>query len=235
MIINPVNRKKLSAQIFVELQKFFSEANFQPGERLPSERDLAAALEVSRNSLREAFRVLEILGLIEVIPGSGTYIKKVNDDTILPLAMALSIENNSLEELMEVRLILESSGANLAAQRRNAQDLAQMEKALEEMQASIRNIKNWVKADIRFHYLIAKAASNSLLLRLYRTIADSLAESVDLAVHERIKSDQLALSTLDEHVQIYEEIKAQNGQSANEKMLRHLSGALEEIHKTIQD
>lgn len=234
MIINPVNRKKLSSQIFIELQTYFNEANLKPGQRLPSERDLAAALGVSRNSLREAFRVLEILGLIEVIPGSGTYIKKINDDTILPLAMALSIENNSLVELMEVRLILESSGANLAAQRRTEDDLKQMKKALQEMEQSIRDINNWVKADIRFHYLIAKAANNSLLLRLYRTIADSLAQSVDLAVHERIKSDKLALSTLNEHIEIFQEIEGQNGSAANEKMLRHLSGALEEIQKTIK-
>lgn len=231
MIVNPIKRQKISSQIFLELQKYFSEANLKPGDRLPSERDLAAALKVSRNSLREAFRVSEILGLIEIIPGSGTYITKVNDDTILPLAMALSIQNNSIEELMEIRLILESTGANLAAQRRDEQDLIQLKKALDEMRASIRNIKDWVKADILFHCLIAKAARNSLLLRLYNTIVDSLAESVSIAVKERITSDQRALDTLEEHIQIYEQIKLQNGHIASAKMLQHLAGAIEEIKK----
>lgn len=73
MVISPINRQKLSSQIYIKLQKYLSEANFNPGDRLPSERELASSLNVSRNSLREAFRVLEILGLIEIIPGSGTY------------------------------------------------------------------------------------------------------------------------------------------------------------------
>lgn len=231
MLVKPINRQKISSQIFVELQKYFNDANLQPGDRLPSERELAADLNVSRNSLREAFRVSEILGLIEIVPGSGTYIKKVHDETILPLAMALSIQNTSVEELMEIRLILECSVANLAAQRRDEQDLNQIEGTLKEMESSVKNIKNWVKADLLFHCLIAKAAKNSFLLRLYNTIMESMAESVDLAVRNRITSDQRAYDTLAEHVRIYEQIKVQNGSLASAQMFSHLSGAIEEIKK----
>jgi len=229
MVVSPINRQKLSSQIYIELQNYLSTADLNPGDRLPSERELAAALNVSRNSLREAFRVLEILGLIEIIPGSGTYIKKVNSDTILPLAMALSVENNSLQEIMEVRLILECSGAKLAAERRTEQDLIHIQKTLEEMKDAVGNTKNWLDADMRFHYLVVKAANNSLLLRLYYTIADSLTEAMDIAACTRFKSEKQALETLDEHINIYSHIKSQNIEMAQQTMLLHLSGVSKEI------
>lgn len=144
--------------------------------------------------------------------------------------MALSIENNSIEELMEVRLILERSSASLAAIRRDEQDLIQMENTLEEMK-SFNNINEFIKADIRFHYLIAKAAKNSLLLRLYSTIADSMAKAVNLAANKRITSEQLALSTFEEHKDIYKQIKTQNPKMADKKMSEHLAGSLKELQK----
>jgi len=230
MVISPINRQKLSAQIFHKLQEYLLEAKFKPGDRLPSERDLALALNVSRNSLREAFRVLEILGLIEIIPGSGTYIKQVNDTTILPLAMALSVENNSLQETMEVRIVLESYGAKMAAQKRSTEDLAQIQKALEEMQSSIiNNMKNWLKADMRFHYLIVKSTNNSLLLRLYCTLTDSLFKAMDLAATTRFKSKQEALDTLQEHITIFNHIKNQEIEMAEKTMFQHLFGVYQEI------
>ena len=232
-MLSPINRQKVSSQIFIELQKYFNQSQLEPGDRLPSERELAGLLNVSRNSLREAFRVLEILGLIEIIPGSGTYVKKISDDTILPLAIALSVENNSIVELMEVRQILESSGASIAAQRRDQQDIQQLKTTLNEMENSVNNLKNWVQADIRFHYLIAKSTKNSLLLRLYRTIADSLAESIEIAVKKRFESTKNPLDTFREHFEIYEAIVNQNSDLAQHAMCSHLIGATEEVEKAI--
>lgn len=229
MLLTPINRQKLSSQIFIQLQQYLSEANLNSGDRLPSERELAASLNVSRNSLREAFRVLEILGLIEIIPGSGTYIKKVNNDTIIPLAMALSIENNSIREIMEVRVVFECSGAKLAAQKRTPEDLLHIQKTLEEMKTSIGDVKTWLKADMRFHYLVVKASSNSLLLRLYYTIADSLSKAMGVVANTRFKSEQGALDTLEEHIAIYNHIKDQNSEMAEKAMLKHLLGVLNEI------
>src|SRR5690606_7409542 len=104
-----------------------------PGDRLPSERDLADQLQVSRASLREALRALEIAGIVAAKQGGGTYIREVFDDGILsPLSMVLDASTDLVGDLWEVRSIFEPAIASRAAIRAQPDDIASLEKIVEQ-------------------------------------------------------------------------------------------------------
>lgn len=229
MVFQQVRHKKVYNEVFIQLQELFEKGIFKPGDRLPSERELAEMINVSRNSLREAFKVLEILGLIDIIPGSGTYVKKTKDDIILPLAISLSVEQNSMIELMETRQILETQCAKLAAERADDTDLEKMQHILLEMERSINSPKGWIQADIHFHYLVAKAAKNKLCLRLLLTLTEHIFETLTVVRARRFTNNERAQATVLEHIEIFKAIQAKDARLAAILMDQHIAKAAAEI------
>ena len=119
----PIKTKKIYEEIVEQLRELISTGTFNPGDKLPSERDMAQMLGVSRASVREAVVALQAMGVLDVKPGEGTFVSaSMNSEMIEPLALVLSVERNPLAQLMEVRRILEAEAAALAAQRATEQD-----------------------------------------------------------------------------------------------------------------
>jgi len=229
MVYRPIPHKKLYTDIFQQLQELFETGALKPGERLPSERDLADTLQVSRNSLREAFKVLEMLGLISIIPGSGTYVRESKDNIILPLALSLSVEQNSMLEILEVRQLIETHCARLAASRGNDYDIKEIEKALLDLKNAVHEPSTWIHADLRFHYQVAKAAKNLLLLRLLLTFTEHMSQTIALILNRRFTSEEGAQCTLQEHINIFEAIKDRQPEQAADRMYLHIGNSINDI------
>lgn len=142
-----------------------------PGGRLPSERDLAKNFGVARSSLRQALKVLEIMGVITQKVGDGSYLNKDASLVLsVPMEFLFLLDGISLHELAEMRLMMEPALAGSAAQRANSDDIALLRQSITDLQASRRNPEHMVSADLLFHKAVAKASGNRLSERLFHII-----------------------------------------------------------------
>jgi GntR family transcriptional repressor for pyruvate dehydrogenase complex len=172
-MLEPIKRTTLREEAAEQIRALIAEGPMRPGDRLPSERDLVVKLAVSRTTIREALRSLEIRGLLEVRPGEGAFVRELPLEALIdPLASTLH-NRRSLLELLEVRRNLEPGIAALAAQRAQAGDIDEMKLLLVEIEQRLENRRYdaAVKSIIAFHRVITRATGNRLIQRLMDTIS----------------------------------------------------------------
>jgi GntR family transcriptional repressor for pyruvate dehydrogenase complex len=221
-MLEPVKRTRLSEEAADQIRALIADAQMRPGARLPSERALVAKLAVSRSSVREALRSLEIMGLLDVRPGEGAFVREVPVETALdPLASRL-LSRKGLLELLEVRQMLEPQITALAAQRAQPADIQEMQHILEEIERRLERLRydDAVKSIILFHRAITKATGNLLMQRLINTIAGLLSESMK----ETLRIPGRPAHSLDGHRQILAAIQAHDAAAAQAAMSRHIKG-----------
>jgi GntR family transcriptional repressor for pyruvate dehydrogenase complex len=128
--LKPINPKRISDQVFDQLRELIFRGDFQPGDKIMTERELAQALNVSRNSVREAINKLVTLRFLEQRQGQGTFVRSMDETVKIPLATVMETQDASLIDLLEMRMGIECNAASLAAQRANPTDLEAIEKAI---------------------------------------------------------------------------------------------------------
>lgn len=230
MRLEKVKPHRVYEDVLSQISKLMAEGNLSPGDRLMGEREMATALGVSRTTLREALRTLELLGLVEIKHGDGTFIidHQINQ-IITPLALALSVVPNSMEELWETRICLEVECAGHAAERITDKQQEYMDNILEELKANVNDPKLYGRADLRFHNIIAQVSQNSVLARLMQTFTRHINQIMQTAYQGRFYHDENYLQyTLDHHIKIYESIKGKDVENARKMMREHLNAGLEE-------
>uniref|UniRef100_A0A2A3JX54 GntR family transcriptional regulator n=2 Tax=Alloyangia mangrovi TaxID=1779329 RepID=A0A2A3JX54_9RHOB len=165
-----------SRQIMDALARYIEQRNLQPGDRLPPERELTAALKVGRSSIREAVSQLSALGIVEARIGSGTYLlRKISADTVyMPLSVSADGLAEALLMTLEVRRGIEIEASIAAARRRTEADIVRMRDALEEMERTHHREGGSGKADFAFHMSIYDAAHNPLFRQLLEQMRDIL-------------------------------------------------------------
>ena len=232
MIIKPIKTQKIYEQIVDQIGQLVAEGHLKPGDRLPSERELVERFQVSRASIREAISALEMMGLIEVRSGEGTYIRQVNIDSVIaPLAWMLFIEKDTDLELYEARKILEVQAAGLAAERAEEDEINDMFEALEIMRIDLENHRLGEDADHHFHYAIARATHNKILFRLMNTISDTMKKTLKTS-RSKLYEDRATPERLyKEHYFLYEAIKNHDVEKAQKLMLDHLVGVENHLAK----
>lgn len=224
MQFKPIKPRKIYEQIVEQIKIMIAEGNLKPGDKLPSEREMADRLKVSRASVREALSALHLMGLVEIKSGEGTYIKQSTVDSIIePLALMLVMERDTVLEILEVRKGLEVEAAGLAAIRRDEEDIIRMREALDEMKNDIANLEIGEKADWKFHYAIAQASQNSLLIRLMNTVSDTIENTMRTSRQNLYAKDNMPKILLDAHEEIFQAIVNKKDMEAREKMYKHLA------------
>ncbi len=210
----------LSEVVLDELQRLISEGVFKPGDRLPSEKDLAEQLGVGRSSVREAMRVLQLLGVIEVIQGKGSFVRQTN---ILPLVVnwARLAQMGPLAEVMEARLFIEVLIAELAAERATDEDIAKLEGILHHSRESLSNLEESAHVGVDFHIALAEATHNQVIALMYRTIYDLF---VEMARRTRT-SEEAAHSRMQDHERIFQAVLNRDPEEAAQAMREHLESA----------
>ncbi|MDR3543788.1 MAG: FadR/GntR family transcriptional regulator [Desulfosporosinus sp.] len=232
MIIKPIKTQKIYEQIVDQIGLLVAEGQLKPGDRLPSERELVERFQVSRASIREAISALEVMGLIEVRSGEGTYIRQVNIDSVVaPLAWMLFIEKDTDLELYEARKILEVQAAGLAAERAEEDEISEMFEALEVMRMDLQIQRLGEDADHHFHYAIARATHNKILFRLMNTISDTMRKTLKSSRSRLYEDDSTPEKLYKEHYRLYEAIKNHDVESAQKLMLDHLVGVENQLAK----
>ena len=204
------------------LLEIFTKGDIEPGTRLPPERQLASTLGVGRSAVREALAALEILGIVEVRPGSGTYLRGATSE-LLPqtLSWGLMLGEPRTVELIEVRGALEIYAARLAASRISDEALERLGAHLAGMRDNIDNLSAFVEADLQFHSELARSINNTVLLELLQSIRSLLRVWVDRAVQQ----PEEAAAAIQEHAAVYAAIATRDPDAAASAMAVHMNTA----------
>jgi GntR family transcriptional repressor for pyruvate dehydrogenase complex len=219
----PIDKTSLSEEIAGQIMRLISTGDLTPGQKLPSERELRLRFGVGRSSLREALRCLTIVGVLETRAGEGTYLSLNRDKFIgKVLEWRVATERRNVENLMKVRLALETETASNAALHTSEEQVHELEAALDEMKNALGDSQRFVEADVAFHLLIAKASSNDLIFDLLSLIRSQLQRAF-LALGNWPGSPQLAL---DEHYRILDAIRKRDAESAMALMREHIYAGL---------
>ena len=170
--ISPLIKRSLVDQALEQLRLRISQGQWVVGQRLPTEPELCTELGISRNTVREAMRVLAFSGLIEIRQGDGSYVRAVVD----PLDTLKALSRCSHEQARETRHILEVEAIGLAALRRTDDDLLALRQALEVSGGHYHgDLDSYIACDMAFHRLLVDAAHNPTLSELYRYFSSVVA------------------------------------------------------------
>ncbi|MFJ7752601.1 FadR/GntR family transcriptional regulator [Peribacillus muralis] len=186
MSISKTNRLSLVEQVVSQIETLIESGEWEIGNQIPPEMDLIKHFDVSRNTLREAIRSLVYAGLLITKQGKGTFVKSSSS---LGVAFQRRIQRSSLFETLEVRHALEREGAQLAALRRDQEDIEKLRFHIRacRIAAKEKDIKAYEQSDIQLHKSIMDSSHNALLIDLYEHMEDSLHESIHQIV--RISSE----------------------------------------------
>jgi GntR family transcriptional repressor for pyruvate dehydrogenase complex len=214
-----------------QIHALIREGRWAPGDQIPPERELAERFRVSRTSVREALRALEMQGVIDSRQGGGTFVRTADVDMLVgPLASAILRGRRELAEVLEVRELIEPGIARLAATRAKPEHVAELESLLERQRECIAAERSFVEEDTAFHYTLAKAADNHILLRLHNVILDVLRESRQSYLHVPNRPQM----SLRGHEAILAAVRAKDTDAAYRASLAHISEVRDGILKALE-
>lgn len=215
----PQRQKRISDEITERLQNLVLSDNLRPGDRLPPERQLADMFGVSRNSVREAIKSLEQRGILVSRPGAGTYIVDTSQaDLALALGEVFARERHRLDDIFELRLLLEPQITYLAAQRITTEELENLHKIMADYVRTLRAYQPVQGIDQSFHDAIAAATGNQSVILLMEKMHDLMHESRDEALQSPIRSER----SLQDHLKILDALGTHDAERAREAMKEHL-------------
>ena len=195
------------------------DGRLNPGDKLPPERELAEAFGVSRTSVRDAIRVLEMQGMVEPRQGDGTVVRDLSPDSLVsPLASVLARNGRLLTELLDVRKILEPPLAARAAAHASEEDVNKLRAILDRQTEKVRRGELAIDEDTQFHYMIATAAKNSVVMRVVDVLMDLLRESRERSLQVKGRLQK----SLAGHRQIFGAIRSRDQAAAEAAMRQHL-------------
>lgn len=218
------------SQLLERLTMYFAdqiyEKKLKRGDQVESDRELAAKLNVGRSALREAMKVLDVLGMIEIYPGQGTFISSSESNFfIIPLAWSLFLSNSQVEEILAVRNLLEVKAAELAASCSNIESMSRLHEISHRIFQAYgqRDYKKFLEEDLAFHICIAECSQNQVIYSMIQTISNLMKRVSGTGM-----VDEKQLRAIhDEHQMIYGLILAHDPQGAASAMQRHLSNSMQ--------
>ncbi|WP_100407166.1 FadR/GntR family transcriptional regulator [Bacillus solitudinis] len=226
MTIRHVRPKKISEIVAEQLTEMIKSGEVEPGDRLSTVQQLADEFNVGRSAIREALSALKAVGLVEIRQGEGTFVKKINHDLAsLVIPSVEFMKQDDVRQLFEIRKIVETGAASLAAMNRSEEDLFKIESILHEMKRAEGDGELGERADVEFHLAVVTATQNSMLNKLLEVVSDTMQVTMREARKVFFYSERERLAKLyEEHCQIYEAIKQKDAHTAYEKMMVHIVG-----------
>ncbi|QQS44930.1 MAG: FadR family transcriptional regulator [Acidobacteriota bacterium] len=220
--MSPIDRSGITELVVQRIKDLLARGELRAGSRLPPERELAEMLNISRPSLRTALKALSVMGIIRAKPGAGTYIAESLPEVFTePMHFMTLINNTCVEELFEARRIIEAGLAELAAERATSEDLEALNGEIDGMRVTINDPESYLKHDVRFHQIIARAANNKLMSGVMDTIAQLLFH----IRRQTIKDAKDLEEAIDWHKKIVEAIRKRDSKRAKDMLSGHLRAA----------
>ncbi|HET6439528.1 MAG TPA: FadR/GntR family transcriptional regulator [Anaeromyxobacter sp.] len=214
-----VRRTRLFEEVAHQLQRLIVNGALKPGDLLPPERELAGRYGVSRNSVRDAIRTLELAGLVIPKQGEGTVVADVSPEAVVtPIAGILLRKRELIAELLDIRKMIEPALAARAARRATPDEIARLEDALRRQRERIARGEPAVEEDNEFHYLIAVAAKNGVV----RGVLDVLMRLLQETRARSLQSRGRPQRSLAGHVRVLEAIKRRDPAAAERAVRKHV-------------
>jgi GntR family transcriptional repressor for pyruvate dehydrogenase complex len=220
-----VSKGRRYEQVADQIHQLIARGTLKPDDRLPAERELAQQFGVSRSSLRDAIRTLEVMGVVESRHGAGTVVRDLTTDSlVVPLSNVLLRKREMVAELLDVRRIIEPALAARAAVRASEQQIRELHEILRRQREKIRRGEECIEEDSAFHYAITIAANNAVVIKVMDVLMDLLRESRSraLQVPGRVERSYAG------HRRILRAIEKRDPDGAEKAVKQHLS-EIEEI------
>jgi GntR family transcriptional regulator, transcriptional repressor for pyruvate dehydrogenase complex len=217
--VEAIHKTKVYEKIAVQIQRLICDGSLKPGEKLPPERELAGMFHVSRGSLRDAVRALEVTGFVEARHGEGTVVRTPSAESLInPLTTVLLHRREFVSELLEFRAMIEPVLARRAAKQASPEDLAELDDIVRRQQEKVDRGELAIEEDTQFHNTLAHAAKNRVVLNVLDVFMDLLRESRErsLQVEGRLQK------SVEGHRQILQAIQRHDPSAAEAAMRRHI-------------
>jgi GntR family transcriptional repressor for pyruvate dehydrogenase complex len=223
-VFKSVRHTNIAQQVIDQIRDAILKGRVKPGDKLPAEMELVQRFQVSKQTLREALRALEYLGLIEMRKGvnGGAYIAEVDMEvTLASLANFLYFKNVSIEHISAVRKAIEPHCARLAAERISEENLQRLNTSLKECEELSSPVYSpeVTRSEISFHRIIANSTENPIMILLVDFVENLLQDVKDI-----IRPDEaFRKMVLDSHKRIYQAIEAKDPQRAYDEMFKDVT------------
>jgi GntR family transcriptional regulator, transcriptional repressor for pyruvate dehydrogenase complex len=218
-LIRPIKKTRIAEEIADRIRVLILDGTLPPDRPLPGERLLAARFGVSRGSVRDAFRLLETIGLLETRHGQGTFPRELDVDRLVaPLASILTYRRDLREELLDVRRMFEPAVARVAAARASDEDLADLQRILDTQRRKLAAGGSAIVEDTAFHAVLARATRNRVVMRIMETLNNLLIESRKLTLKQKGRPER----SIQGHEAVVTALRRRDADAAAEAMLEHI-------------
>lgn len=213
-----IRKNKVYEEVARQIERMILQ-KMHPGDKLPPERELAEMFGVSRSSIRDAMRSLELVGLVEPRQGAGTVVREVSSDLLVtPLSNVIAHKRALVGELLDFRKMLEPPLAARAALRASVEEIIEMEEILRRQNEKLSRGELAIEEDSEFHYTIAMGSGNSVVLKVLDVVMDLLRETRARSLQREGRPEK----SLAGHRRILAAIKRRDRAAAEAAMRQHL-------------
>lgn len=221
-MFSPIKNTKVYEQVIDQIKNMIVDGTLKKGDKLPSERELVQELQVSRTSIREALRALEIIGLVECRQGEGNFIKQSFESSLFePLSIMFMLQESSMEEVLDLRRIIEVETAALAARQISDEEIQNLSQLISKLKDTYDE-EMGVQIDKEFHYEIAKASKNYLILNILITVSSLIDNFIKDARSKILEEEKNKSALIAQHENIFLGLLHHDPKEAADAMRQHL-------------
>lgn len=221
-MFSPIKNTKVYEQVIIQIKDMIARGILRKGDKLPSERELVDKLGVSRTSIREALRALEIIGLVESRQGEGNFIRDNFENSLFePLSVMFMLQKSSTLEIHQVRVMIETETASLAAKNINDKDIKVLQGFIDKLKNSKDELERSI-SDKNFHYKIAECSGNFLINNILRSVSslmDAFIVNARMVIVNESKARELLV---EQHEDILQALIDRDSEGAVKAMRKHL-------------
>jgi GntR family transcriptional repressor for pyruvate dehydrogenase complex len=227
-LFSPIKSSKLSDEVYKQIVSLISSGKLNPGDKIPSERELAADLRISRQSIREALNRAEVMGLIEVRQGEGSFIlSSVKKFLKPPLTLIIEKEAERIFDFLEIRKLVEGWCAEKAAIEATEEELEDMAGILDEMKKVVSKDKQWEELDLNLHLSFAKATHNVIAVHIMEALKSNFKPFFRFT--KSMPSSEKIDILWQHHYEIFKAIKQRDPETSKKKVVEHLNYIREKL------
>ena len=223
----------LTDEAILQIRGLIASGQLGPGSRLPPEQELSTQLGLSRNSMREAVKALELARVLDVRRGDGTYVTSLEPNLLLEgfgVAVEL-LREDTLLEVMEVRRMLEPQATAIAASRITEATLEELKSYLDSMHAAKDDAEQLVEHDAAFHECVVRATGNRTLMSVLEGLSSRMTRA---RVWRVMIEDGSVEQTLDQHGHIYNALSGRDPELARATALTHVATSGQWLHRIVR-
>jgi len=229
-----ISPRKISDEIIEQFKDMLSKGELKPGDELPSERELAEMLGVSRPPLREALNALQTMGFVDIRPRSKIVVRSVAEKFLAdPVSILIAEDMDKIFELLEIRRAMESWVAYNAAKRASEEDIAKIAKIIETDQENLRLKRDDARTDADFHVSIAQATGNTIFSHLMASCYHILWNTQIVSRETLFKKEANRELIAGQHLKIFTLIRDKDAEGAAREARRHIDFVAEEMRRLL--